>query len=488
MNLQWEILLCPETLKEKEKTPSSWVDYPLDPFEQDYREIVSSVSFRHLQDKTQIYPLGKGDFVRTRLTHSLEVSTIAKQLGIMMVFNKKWSNIPVFSGLNIEYARSIPTVLASAGLLHDMGNPPFGHIAEHSISHWFKTNLSSDDFTFCGTPVRCILNDQMLSDLCNFEGNAQVIRMLSKCRFPSDEHEANVTLAVISTLLKYPASTLEINRSLNDIRVHKSGYYYSEKELVARIREKTGLVIPGQPHARNPLTYLLEAADDIAYVASDIEDVISKSTISISQLVSYLQKRVLELPQEGNEMHQLQLLTAEGIVNNLKMRLDRCGGTSDDETEALHSWTNYLKNWLMYVTASSFVSNWEAIMNGTFENELLAESHHKFTVRLIKDLMYTIVYPHLSNLNLSAFNILYYLVERFAKAVVYWDTSVQLDELNQMYIDCIPERFKRSYFFEKNSDESENLYLRFRMVLDYISSMTDGYALDLYKRFNAISY
>ncbi|MBQ0091771.1 MAG: dNTP triphosphohydrolase [Clostridiales bacterium] len=320
MKLTWNKLLCSETLAEKEKAPSSWVDYPLDPFEQDYREIISSVSFRHIQDKAQVYQLKRGNYVRTRLTHSLEVSTIAKQLGIMLVYNEKWNRIPVFKDLPVDQARAIPTVLACAGLLHDMGNPPFGHEGEYAIGFWFRKRLEDRDFTYHGTPVRDLLTERMKRELCSFDGNAQVIRTLAKCRFPSEEQEANVSYATISALLKYPVGSMECDPVSEDPRVRKSGFFLSEEALVRRIREKTGMDLPGEPYARNPLTVILEASDDIAYVTSDIEDAVSKHSIGISQLVSFMEKEVEALP--------------EGDRNRTDAGADRSGNASQSDQSA----------------------------------------------------------------------------------------------------------------------------------------------------------
>lgn len=485
MKLTWNKLLCSETLAEKEKAPSSWVDYPLDPFEQDYREIISSVSFRHIQDKAQVYQLKRGNYVRTRLTHSLEVSTIAKQLGIMLVYNEKWNRIPVFKDLPVDQARAIPTVLACAGLLHDMGNPPFGHEGEYAIGFWFRKRLEDRDFTYHGTPVRDLLTERMKRELCSFDGNAQVIRTLAKCRFPSEEQEANVSYATISALLKYPVSSMECDPVSEDPRVRKSGFFLSEEALVRRVREKTGMDLPGEPYARNPLTVILEASDDIAYVTSDIEDAVSKHSIGISQLVSFMEKEVEALPEGETETERMQVLTVQGMLRNLTNRLETCDrGDHRGREEQLHKWTNYMRNWLMYVCAGSFVANWEAIMDGTYRGELLKSSYHRYTIEILKKAMRLYVYPAISDIHITAYTILDDLMSKFCNAVVEWDGENTADNIKKAYVEQIPERVKAAYLKERTGDEIFDLYLRFRMVSDYIADMTDGYALDLYQKLN----
>ena len=487
MKLSWDKLLCSETIKEKEKVPSSWTDYPVDPFEQDYREIISSVSFRRLQDKAQVYQLHKGEFVRTRLTHSLEVSTIAKQLGMMLMFNKKWTSVPAFESLTGEQRRAIPTVLACAGLLHDMGNPPFGHEGERAISMYFSSKLNEDSFEFFGKPIRNVLPTQMYRDIASFDGNAQVLRVLSKCRFPSEEQEANVSFASVSTLLKYPVNSVMVDKSSDDTRVHKTGYYLSEEELFHKIRKKTGLDDSGNPLVRNPLTFLLEAADDIAYIASDIEDSIAKSTVSIPQFVSFMKNKCASLSDEGDENYQMQRLTVEGIINNLDSRLGRCQ-SEREELAALRAWTNYLRNWLMYVAACSFIKHSDEIMDGTYSGDILEDCPHKYTIQFVKNQMVENVYSRLGDIHIAAHGILTDLLSRFVPAVIYYDTEKGVDPISRTYVDMIPARLIEAYNKEKGDDPIYNLYLRFRMVTDFIDSMTDGYALDLYKRYNAFAY
>lgn len=198
-------LLTQTRLVPEEKDPKAFDDYYISPFERDYERIVSSAAFRRLQDKTQVFPLSKSDFVRTRLTHSIEVSTIAKQLGIMCFQNTSSyrQHLPIDQDehndekLRAKRVGDIEAVLSCAGLLHDLGNPPFGHVGEEIIREWFAENLknirllkSRDEM-----PVSDILNEKQIMDLENFEGNAQSFRILSKARHQS---EINLPFSIIS--------------------------------------------------------------------------------------------------------------------------------------------------------------------------------------------------------------------------------------------------------------------------------------------------
>lgn len=194
--MDWQTLLSTEKLVPDEMEPGVFAQYPINEFEKDYNKIVSSAAFRRLQDKTQVFPLDKSDFVRTRLTHSIEVSTIARQLGIMISENTTRYRP---ADIRAEDADGISSVLLCAGLLHDLGNPPFGHFGETVIGDWFKENLSV--ILYKGQPLRNWLNEQMISDLEHFEGNAQALRILLKVLHRPG---INLSKAIISTLRKAP--------------------------------------------------------------------------------------------------------------------------------------------------------------------------------------------------------------------------------------------------------------------------------------------
>lgn len=248
--MDWKKLLSSQTQVEKEKEPEYFKKYPISDLEKDYKAIISSSAFRRLQDKTQVFPLDKSDFVRTRLTHSMEVSTIARQLGIMITRTTERQKQEFKDNLNDE-SEKIPSILSCAGLLHDLGNPPFGHFGEVVIGEWFRKELEKEEFTYKGSPVKSILSEQMRNDLCHFEGNAQALRILSKISNKETSHEINLTNGVISALIKYPVDSLHYTDNDDaDIRKHKPGYFRAEEDSFYKIAQETGTLLE---HGRWPV-------------------------------------------------------------------------------------------------------------------------------------------------------------------------------------------------------------------------------------------
>ena len=213
--MNWNTLLCKERIRSYQKSTISR-DLRTE-FEKDYHRIIGSASFRRLQDKTQVFPLDKSDYVRTRLTHSLEVSSFAKSLaqnvGEKIIQEKKDCD---FTWKNKE---DISNILQCAGLLHDIGNPPFGHFGETTIRDWFKNNLHKLEFK--GKKLNEYLEPQMMEDFYHFEGNAQALRLVTKLHFLVDENGMNLTKALLATIIKYPVSSLEINKKSGNIKKKK---------------------------------------------------------------------------------------------------------------------------------------------------------------------------------------------------------------------------------------------------------------------------
>ena len=275
--MNWEQLLSTKRSRESAGKTRRYKNTDLrSEFEKDYHRIIGSASFRRLQDKTQVFPLDKSDFIRTRLTHSLEVSSFAKSLGQnigenILEYKKDSSFTP-------RMKEDICHILQCAGLIHDIGNPPFGHFGEIAIREWFQRNLPR--LTYHGKPLDQVLMPQMREDFYHFEGNAQALRLVTKLHFLVDENGMNLTYALLGTILKYPVSSVEVDADSGDVKTKKMGYYLADRQIFEEVEKETGAC-----GCRHPLTFILEAADDIAYKTGDIEDAFVKGFISYSRLL-----------------------------------------------------------------------------------------------------------------------------------------------------------------------------------------------------------
>ena len=227
--MEWKTLMCSDRIRSTVRGSS-----PSDSrteFEKDYQRIISSASFRRLQDKTQVFPLDKSDFIRTRLTHSLEVANFARSIGRMI------GTRIISEGRDPEFTddmrEDICSVLECAGLLHDIGNPPFGHFGEDAIRDWFKKNMPN--VLYRGKCLTDVLSEQQIQDFYNFEGNTQALRVVSKLHFMVDEHGMNLTKALLATIMKYPVASTDIMYDKEDperdIACKKMGYFDADREV-----------------------------------------------------------------------------------------------------------------------------------------------------------------------------------------------------------------------------------------------------------------
>ena len=480
IRMNWEQLLSTETQVKREVEPEDFAKYPMDDLEKDYKAIISSAAFRRLQDKTQVFPLDKSDFVRTRLTHSLEVSTIARQLGIMITRNATGYLPDDFKNKDgkDKLVEKIPEVLSCAGLLHDLDNPPFGHFGEVVIGDWFKNEFQKEEFCYKKIAIRELLTEQMQSDLKNFEGNAQALRILSKIRNKGKSHEINLTTGVIGALIKYPTDSLHVtNKKDPDIRRHKLGYYLAEQETFEKVSKETGTWIDEKNVARHPLTFLMEAADDIAYSTADLEDALKKKMFSLKEFIAYFKGNL-----EDDEKAQLLIKDSERRLENVQ----------DEESEmiAFQNWMDYARGWFMYCVTYSFSRNYKSIMNGEFQRELIQGTFHEKSMKIFKNAMVEFVYeqPEIVKLELSAKKIISTLLDDFIYAVIYMDETEEEYKNHQFQkklCSLIPDNLKADYEKAKTNDEGYNLYLRMLMITDFISGMTDSYAKNLYQELNA---
>ena len=445
-------------------------------FAKDYHRILSSPSFRRLQDKTQVFPLDRGDFVRTRLTHSLEVSSFAGSIGDT-----------AFTGLMKTHPEITPQVrqdcieiLRCSGLIHDIGNPPFGHFGENTIRQWFGEHFG--ELSFKGRPVKELLTEQMIGDFLHFEGNAQALRVLTKLHVLIDiGNGMNLTYALLNTIIKYPVSSLNINKKSENIKDKKMGYFTAEQQIFEDVTRSTGA-----EGCRYPLTFLLESADDIAYKTADIEDAAVKKLISYNQLLEEISSRkYLECCE--NEQDRTALNSA---AENLRHCLDSAQnrGLPLAEKKAVQRWVVNLQSTLIYAVSDAFSENYDAIMNGTFTRELLAASPVRVLADALSDIAYRYAFqsPGVLKTELSACAMMNLLLDSITGAALRFGTDEQrITDSNLMSL--LPEEFlmvcRKSC---EGKSDAEQAYFRLLLATDCVCSMTDGYARELFRTLSGI--
>ena len=468
--MNWEHLLSTKRNREVSGNGQASADLRSE-FEKDYHRIIGSASFRRLQDKTQVFPLDQSDFIRTRLTHSLEVSSFGKSLGqnigeYLLTYKKD-------SSFNWKRKEEICSILQCAGLIHDIGNPPFGHFGEIIIREWFQENLPK--LLFKGKKVEDMLSDQMKRDFYNFEGNAQALRLVTRLHYLVDENGMNLTYALLNTIVKYPGSSMDINRKSGNIKDKKMGYYMADQEIYESIAKEMGT-----EGKRHPLTFVLEAADDIAYSTADIEDGFVKGFISYNQLKEELS--VLQLKEPNNPFNALEKL--EKKYQNGVMR-----GVKNPEEYAVKNWIVQVQGFLINCATYGFTSHYDAIMEGIYGNDIFKGTYGENLIHLLQDMAYRRVFttPAIHKMEMKESVILRFLLNKFVKAAIYYDTDVSLGEIDKRLISFISDNYKSAYHKQaEGKSEEEKLYLRLLLVTDSICGMTDSYARRLYQEMNAI--
>ena len=482
MKLYWNKLLSEQTkrLREKEKeyikNKNKNVEFNMDyrnKFEQDYDRIVFNPAFRRLQDKAQVFPLESNDFVRTRLTHSLEVSSIARSIGISLeklLINKIRKE---YKGYEFGI---IPTILASAGLIHDLGNTPFGHAGEKAIQNVFKKFFEKN---------KDIIPEDKQKDFLNFDGNAQTFRILTYLESIKDLFGLNLTYATLASSIKYPVDSTKGNNS----KFKKFGYFQSEKDFAEEVLKATALLNSEIDEVcRHPLVLLLEAADDIAYSVGDIEDGFKKGIFTLDYILKLDFMKDLDITKKiKSPEHKSKYYTDDKIVMDIRI---------------------YIQGKMIRDILKVFIDKYDNIMNGEYNKELLNDSksgHIRNSLsKLSKDKIFS--NPQIYEVEFSGVKALEFLtnifLEEFSKKEFIHNMYMKIlkKEYDENKIYNIIAKSYRKIYEEKLKElikikgekmdfydiENEIYYNSFLLITDYISGMTDSYCINLYRKLNAI--
>jgi dGTPase len=439
---------------------------PLSEFKGDYSKIIFSSSFRRLKNKTQIYPLDSNDFIRTRMIHSLEVSTIAGEIGSLVEAELlKTGDFPQ------EFRGCIGSVLETASLIHDLGNPPFGHYGEVIIQDFFTDFFNEKfdgDIDFYGEKW----SPSEIMDFTRFEGNAQTLRVINRLQYVRDEYGLNLTFPPIAAIMKYPRySSIGHNSGLG-VSYKKFGYFQSERESFEKIVEELGMEIGGEVK-RHPLVFLLEASDDIAYLVADIEDAVKKGILTTERIREVMGKYIN--PESEKEMEILESL-GDIEVDPLYPK---------PKEMQMQVFRVKIHRFMIRETVQAFLKNYEAIMNGTYDEELLDFSDTVHLKNAFREILNVIIsHKDVIKLEISGDRILSVLLREFTGAVISSKREKIGTKEEKLYrVISGNYRFLKDRYPYKNK-----LYNELRLVTDFICGMTDSYALELYQSIMAINF
>lgn len=461
--MDWTSLLSHRTLQSEASSDS--------PFPDDYHAIIRSPLFRRLQDKAQVFPLDHNDYVRTRLTHSLEVSAIGKRLGEVVFRKIRQEKLDAW--LDTQPDTCFSDILLCAGLIHDIGNPPFGHFGEYAIQEWFQKNLAV--LTFRGTPLSRLLTPWQLQDLCSFEGNAQSLRLLCKTLHPANAAGLSLSCAVLGAAIKYPVSSRTL-RSTHPDSVRKFGYFYSEQHQFQQLCR-----ILGTGGKRHPLSWLLEAADDIAYRTSDLEDALVKKVICFPRLSNGLfpdsttgDSPESAVRQAASCIDHLHALYQDALADH----------ACTPELTALQKWSQQLQTIMIQDAGNAFLHHYDAIMDGSWQGDLFAHTVSGHLIQAVSALSEAHIYTSSTKTRPELFgrHVMHALLSQFIPAALVYDTDIPAPITDTRIMDTVSDIYKSVYHREaQGKNESEKLYLRILMITDYLSGMTDHYAKQLYQ-------
>lgn len=441
-------------------------------FDSDFGRVVFSSAIRRMHDKAQVIPLTSGDNVHTRLTHSIEVMSIAYSLGIDLCRNEDFVNTyGKEEAFNLE--RCIPMILKSAAFVHDIGNPPFGHFGETIIQDYFKEYLK----------VRHITDHQAL-DFTRFDGNAEGFRILTRLQYIGDLSGLNLTYATLAAYTKYP-NTGDIDKSY--IGTKKHGVFTSEQDILKQMVMECHLK-DGDKIKRHPLSFLVEAADSICYLVMDIEDGFSMNWYSFDYIVDFINDKLENKYKQKNH----------SILDILNIDFIKRGIDDKDERRKMTDLRVGLIRYLVKVAITNYIEHLEEIDDGTYSRELIEDGD--FIAKVLGDFAKANIYPkrEIEQVELTGYSVLNGLLDILTKCA-FSDEKKFRNHIKSVMsrtflkvamhtVEKIEDVKPTEYKFYSNKElndfdiERLNTYERLRLIVDLISGMTDKYAVSLYQK------
>lgn len=459
--MQWAKLYSEQRITESSETSSP--DELRTSFIKDYDRIIFSSAFRRLQNKTQVFPLPGAAFVHNRLTHSLEVASVGRSLG--KAVGKTLADLYAHENskaFEAFYRHELSSVIAAACLAHDIGNPPFGHSGEDAIRSYF---LGLD------APAQKLLKDGMSdsqwADFTHFEGNSNAFRILTH-HYAEAKSAYNITRTTLASIVKYPSSSLHgFNKASGLLSRKKSGFFDSEIKQWETIAAELGIVlVPGleeeKVYVRHPFVYLTEAADDICYRVIDMEDAHRLGIVSYDEVLQ----------------HFLPFFDDDSEYQNKERTLEKMKGLNDPNQKIQYLRAVWISRMVKLCTAA-FIEHEALLLNGELQASLIdvLPSQYQPLLKAIDSFSNQRIYQHKNvvEIEIAGFQVIGDLLDIFIKALLKPDL-----QRSKKILQLIPAQFPID-------QKQQSLYQNVLSVTDFISGMTDLYAIDLYRKITGIT-
>lgn len=422
-------------------------------FQRDYDRIIFSSAFRRLQNKTQVFPLPRTVFVHNRLTHSLEAASVGRSLGYLIgqYIATKYKN-DIDKDSKYFFKHNLSHVIASATLCHDIGNPAFGHSGEDAVSEYFIKNESC---------IKPLITDKQWLDLINFEGNANAIRVLTQTQNGKSKGGLLLTFSTLSAIAKYPCESQAIDKKI--LSQKKFGFFQSEKEIFVHMANQTGMKQKqSNPicYLRHPFVWLTEAADDICYNIIDFEDAHRLKIVDHHTCLSLLKNIVVELGDVNPKILEEKLNTITDQNDKISYLRAKSIGT------------------LTKLVYDKYLLHLEQILSGDFNTSLFDLIANKSSaLQQIRNYSREHIYKHRSVIEIehAGYQVIGTLLNFFIPIVI--KEPNQLSNAEKLTLSLLPEAYKY---------ENREIYYRILGIIDYISGMTDDYAVELYRKMTGI--
>lgn len=441
-------------------------------FESDFGRVAFSSAIRRMHDKAQVMPLTTGDSVHTRLTHSIEVMSIAYSLGISLCRDQDF--IEVYGkDKAMELERTIPMILKTAAFIHDIGNPPFGHFGETIIQNYFKEYLK-----------KRIVTDKQALDFTCFDGNAEGFRILTRLQYIGDLSGLNLTYATLAAYSKYPNDN---KPDKSYIGRKKHGVFTSESDIFNKMVEACHMRTEDNKIKRHPLSFLVEAADSISYSIMDIEDGLTMGWYSFDYIIESLD-RYLKKETDNQDY---------SILKVIGLDFDKKGIDKNDEKRKMCDFRVAITRYLVNLAISKFKTNLEKIDKGEYSKELIEDGD--MVSKALQDFAAKNIFPRyeIEQIELTGNSVIKGLLNILLDCAFNQDkkfrnhlksviskTFLKVAKREENVNDIPPTEYKFFSNEEIASFDIENLspYSKLRTIIDLISGMTDRYAVSMYQK------